>query len=302
MMRITRLDKPSVTARTLSFRVDADGTVPHVTILRPAQGEVVRAAITYQILLNVEEYGDTRSVQYSSDNGVHWSDIGTTASNVIFWNVPHINASSAFIRVINGSTIDTSFAFSIAKPLGSIQQLTIDRYPLVPAGTRLNVMWANANYVGDTIAVSYSLDSGLSWTTIGRIPVKEDSWQWMAWPVPDTETDHALLLVQTDKGVTARTGFFSIVSSQSVSGDDPDVRSLRLRENPVTDRLTIELPAGTPSAISVCDITGKVVAQSANVRSDVGSYSLSTASLPAGPYCVIVKTAQGVRTAFFVRR
>lgn len=300
-LRVARIAKPDVAASTLNFRVDANGTVPHVAILRPSQGEMVRAANVYQIVLDVQEYGPARTVETSLDNGEHWTNVGTTASNVLLWNVPNVNATQSFIRVVNGQTVDTSFAFSIARPLGSVQQLTVDRYPGVPAKTRLNILWFNANYVGDSITAYYSLDSGFSWLTVGHTSVKEDGWQWMSWSVPDTLTDHARILVQTDRGITAHTGFFSIVSPLSVIIDQLGTASLRIRANPVNDLLTIELPSASEASISVCDITGRLVLQSNYARVKDGSVALSTSSLPPGSYYAIVKTAAGVKTAVFMK-
>jgi hypothetical protein len=111
---------------------------------------------------------DSVKIEFSSDNGAHWQQIGTTHEFNFYWNAPAITTTTGKIRISdlkNGNPLSTETGtFSIMQADHSISLYHPNGNDIVYIGQKFNITW-NEHGV-DTFFIEYSSDDGNHWQSV----------------------------------------------------------------------------------------------------------------------------------------
>ena len=173
-------------------------------------GEVVKGsqatAITYTATdLNMAT--TPISLEYSLNNGVNWTQIATgqTNSGTYSWNMPGFNSTTAKIRITaidragNTFTKESTSTFTIDSSAPIVTLTTLTGGQVVRAGTAQAINWtaSDNNTTGNWITLSYSSDSGITWTAITST-TNTGSYSWTVPAAVDSST-YRVKVTATDR-------------------------------------------------------------------------------------------------------
>jgi len=155
-----------------------------------------------------------KTIQYSLDSGRTWTTIATidTASFAYLWHVPDTTSTSALVRVTDSNNLrGVSGIFKI------ISNKIIVVAPAAGASITGGMLHDTIRWTGTGLnhikTFAYSLDSGLTWTTIGKDTTNGFTYLWN---VPDTVSTRAMIRITDSNGVTGKSGLFTIKSSKII--------------------------------------------------------------------------------------
>jgi len=166
-----------------------DITPPKVTLTAPSAGEHLLTGSSYNITWNsLDDFAtSTASLEYTVDNGSHYTGIATNISDTghYEWTVPNIISEQVQIRVnvsdTSGNTgTDTSDYFSIGDGTPpNVNLISPNGGEVWAAGSQHNITWeASDNILVSSISLLYSIDAGLSWTTLATNLSNSGSYLW----------------------------------------------------------------------------------------------------------------------------
>jgi hypothetical protein len=196
----------------------AAGQGNNITVTHPAQGDTIKGGTqNYQITWTGSGIASKKIFEYSLDNGVSWKTIDTFTSDLFShnWNVPDTVASKAIIRITDGNNLvglSGIFTISSSKLPGGITIIKPASGEMILGGTQnYTIVWSGTGITsGKTL--EYSLDSGLTWKTIGTITSDVFTYNWN---VPDTASKKAMVRITDQNNLRGVSGIFTIVSSKS---------------------------------------------------------------------------------------
>lgn len=208
--------------------------VPQITVTYPNGGNTLYAGGSYNITWN-SSYVNTVKIDYSTDNGVNWTNItnGTSASSGSYaWSIPGaVNSTTCRIRVSDSSNVSymdmSNTAFSILQPGYTI---TSPNGGEVLTGSSNKTIYWSGSTPGNYVSLSYSLDSGATWTSITNYTYNYNSYSWT---VPNISTNDALVRVVDYSDTTKR-----------------DVSDAVFTINPAQGSLTVTTPNGGQSYLA----------------------------------------------------
>ncbi|MDP4200547.1 MAG: ice-binding family protein [Bacteroidota bacterium] len=203
----------NLAANHMSISTDTGSTVNNLTVVKPASGDsILRNTLNDTIRWTGTGIARVKTLQYSLDSGRTWSTIATitTDSLMYLWHVPDTTSTKAMVRVTDTNNLrGESRIFKIIS-----NQITVTHPALaevITGGTQnYQVTWTGTGLTKKKI-FEYSLDSGLTWKTIGTISADTFAYRWN---VPDTASKRAMVRITDSLGVTGKSGLFTIGSSR----------------------------------------------------------------------------------------
>jgi len=202
-------------ANDMSISTDSGGLVNNLTVTKPASGDsILRNTLNDTIRWTGTGIARVKTLQYSLDTGHTWTTIATitTDSFNYVWHVPDTVSNKALVRVTDTNNLrGVSGIFTIYT-----NKITVIRPALaeVISGGMLHdtIIWTGTG-LNHIKTFAYSLDSGLTWTTIGKDTTNGFTYLWN---VPDTFSTKALIRITDSNGVTGKSGLFTIKSSKII--------------------------------------------------------------------------------------
>ena len=165
-----------------------------ITVISPNGGEEWSELSNQSISwVSSGDVGSQVIIQYTY-NGSDWLDIAESTSEVgsILWNLPHVTSTQTLCRVIVASTTtshsDVSDAvFSIidedhitmSSPVGG------ESWPELSDQI---ITWNKSDSTGESVSIYYSLNEGISWTTITTLTPNDGEFPWIPPDYRETQT------------------------------------------------------------------------------------------------------------------
>ncbi len=203
----------NISANNMSIPGSGSNPGGNIMVTKPALGDTVKGGTqNYQITWTGTGIGSIKTIEYSLDSGLTWRAVGTATGNVFTfnWNVPDTSSKKAKVRItdqnnirgISGLFIIGSSKIIVVKPAMS-EKVTggTQNYQITWTGTGLTLQKT----------FEYSLDSGLTWITIGTSSADANSYNWN---VPDVASTKAMVRITDQKGTTGKSSVFTIRSSK----------------------------------------------------------------------------------------
>lgn len=204
----------TLSANNMAISTDS-GSANNLTIVRPASGDSIKGG-TLRDTITWAGSGIARvkTLEYSLDSGITWTTIATftTDSFTYVWAVPDTSSTKAMVRLtdtnnmrgVSGRFTITSTKILVIRPATGAS---------IARGTQnYQITWSGVGLTPKK-TISLSLDSGLTWTTIGIISSNLFTYSWN---VPDTVSTRAMIRITDSNGVTGKSGLFTIRSSAIV--------------------------------------------------------------------------------------
>ena len=242
-------------------------------------------------------------LDYSIDNGGHWSVIADSTDNVgnYEWATPNAIGDSCLVRVSNAddpTVSGTSSVFRIHAPLLSVSSPQQDDVWWV--GRKYYVTWSWQGEFND-VKIDYSTNSGTTWNVVVASTNNDGGYEWQV-PAPST-INGRVRVTDVDKAASADTSDeFAIlmagIETEPTTPVLPKVTALgRIGPNPMTSTLGVayQLAVAGHARLAICDISGRVVRTLLDGPAQPGYYSAKWdgrdaryRTVPAGVYlCVL---------------
>jgi hypothetical protein len=157
-------------------------TISNLNTLTPLASENVLSGSTYPIRWNNSSDVTAINLHYTTNGGANWVLIANGVNPVggqYAWTVPsNVSTNNARIRIQDNSDItiqSLSGVFSIYSP--SITLLSPNGNEFINSGSNRLITWTSSQ-VGN-VSLEYSLDNGVSWTTIiASYPADSARFNW----------------------------------------------------------------------------------------------------------------------------
>ena len=155
-----------------------------------------------------------KTLQYSLDSGVTWATIATITTDSLYyvWHVPDTTSTKSLVRVTDTSNLrGVSGIFTIIS-----NKIVVTRPAIaetITGGTKAVPNHMDGTGLNHIKTFALSLDSGLTWTTVGKDTTAGFTYSWN---VPDTFSTKAIIRITDSNGVTGKSGIFTIKSSKII--------------------------------------------------------------------------------------
>jgi hypothetical protein len=191
-----------ITGRGVSDTSDATFSIAPFTleILSPNGGEQVLARGSHTIRWQTVGSIPTVDLEYSPDGGISWLSIAAGIGNTgsYQWVVPAQTAPDVLIRISGRGVDDLSNApFSIVP--GSLTIVSPGGGEKWLALSEQEIRWQTIGVI-DSVALSFSLDAGLTWMAIVAGIANTGSYIWR---IPAAWSDRAKIRISGSGGVTS---------------------------------------------------------------------------------------------------
>jgi hypothetical protein len=196
---------------------------PSITIISPNGGEIWEAGSSRDITWTSSGNVGNLNIEYSTDNGVSWTTIESSAFNngSFNWIVPDSPSNNCLVRISgsdsDGSPIDVSDAvFSIVPTSSPIVTVTSPNGgETLKVDSKHEITWISAGITGN-VKIEYSFNGGSYWATIIGSTANDGSHNWR---VPDEPSDNCLVRISDIDGdpVDISDAAFSIFSPSSAT-------------------------------------------------------------------------------------
>ncbi|MBD3386234.1 T9SS type A sorting domain-containing protein [candidate division KSB1 bacterium] len=175
----------------------------------PQGGEVLYIGNNYNIAWTSDDYLGQVGVDVSIDSGKTWATLSTDndATGTLQWTIPNAPTEEAFVRVYDPTDqmpADTSGKFSLVEaPTETLTVVYPNGGEVFEAGQLHNITWSASSGFAGTVDIDVSYNGGSNWENIIKNLPFEGTFEW---PVPEVDTDSALVRVyDTETGVPADT-------------------------------------------------------------------------------------------------
>jgi hypothetical protein len=264
---------------------------PTQLIAEPAGDSLLDVALSWKDN-SADETGFT--IERRSATGA-WKAIGTAGKDAVSYTDERVGYGDWYYRVkatTDGAESAASDSVKVAI-VGTywIRIVSPPQSAVYKPGMVVPVVW-ECNRVSQ-VYIQYSLDEGLSWTTVtkeGGIGKGDAAWRNYAWTVPDTEAEKALVKVaEYDHHAEAVSGAFAISKTKAALSDNIYARQMSdcISVFSVDGQLCINAGDAQQATVQIYSAFGKLVFK----RSSVGHrHDFISPPLPSGIYTVIVKS------------
>ena len=183
----------------------ADGTVvdesdagftiigPEIVLQSPNGGEIWEVG-SEQTIRWTSVNIDSVAIDFSYDGGATWTDLATLPSTdtSYTWTFPTTPTTEALVRITDAAD---STLFDQSDASFTLYERTITLlYPnggeIWEVGSEQTIRWTSVNI--DSVAISFSADSGATWTDLATLPSTDTSYTWT---FPTTPTTEALVRI-----------------------------------------------------------------------------------------------------------
>jgi hypothetical protein len=214
LVRIT--DGNNVKGVSGIFKITSSITPGGITVVRPALGEVIAGGtLNYQITWTGTGLATQKNFELSLDGGQTWKPIGTITADVFTfnWNVPDTASIQAVIRITdkNGITGKSGIFTIVSSKSPFIVVVRPAPGEIVAGGTQNYLITWTGTGLAAQKNFELSLDGGQTWKPIGTITADVLTFSWT---VPDTASIQAVIRITDNKGITGKSGVFTITSSK----------------------------------------------------------------------------------------
>ena len=205
-----------------------------------------------------------RNIEYTID-GVSWYPVANNVTTTSYsWKVPVIPlpaTSRAYVRVIDGNGVEGTSPRFVILDSGKIRNITMAWHDIL-VGQTVPILWVVGGYVGPTVTIDISNDSGKTWTNVVSNDTfgYNDSYKWTAPMTPDSNFIVRLTFPTT--GLVGYSKPFAVsLPPAGVSEPNATKNSLRLWPNPIAFSTTLKysLPESGNVTLSLRDVTGREV-------------------------------------------
>ena len=183
-------------------------------LLSPNGGEIWYSGTSQTIEWDAATFYSNVRLDYSTDNGVTWNLIASSASNYgyYYWTVPNLSSENCLIKASNTANIgvnDVSNSVFTIKPAVTI---------LTPNGDNGNTIWGGCTVTSITIdrspawnnyKVEYTTNNGATWELINSNWTTNANPATYNWNMPNASTGLALVRVTP----TSATSYFDMSDS-----------------------------------------------------------------------------------------
>jgi len=190
------------------------GTANNLTVVKPASGDsILRNTLNDTIRWTGTGIARVKTLQYSLDSGFTWATIATITTDSLnyVWHVPDTTSTKVLVRVT-----DTNNLRGVSGIFKIISNKLIVVNPaagaLITEGTQHDTITWTGTGLNHIKTFALSLDSGATWTTIGKDTTNGFTYLWN---VPNTVSTKAMISITDSNGVTGQSGVFTIKSSTS---------------------------------------------------------------------------------------
>jgi hypothetical protein len=168
---------------------------PLITIINPKDGDRFPQNSSLKLYWN-KVFVDSVKIEFSSDNGNSWSNIGFAGKNTDYsWILPIIESNENLFKIssVDGTNIQTlSGKFSIGQPKASLTS-PID-FEKLCIGDIFRIKWSS-DFI-NICYLEYSIDAGQNWKKITPIPL-DPTKGYYDWKVPDRATIEGRVRIST---------------------------------------------------------------------------------------------------------
>ena len=171
---------------------------PSIQLTSPNGGEIYQVGGPNQTISWVKNgtFTTTLRIDYSTNNGVTWTNIVTGLANTTTsynWTIPNTPSTTCLVRVYEGTTatppackVDQSnatFTISAATPVITVTSPNTN-VTWYTGSTTNNITWTYPYYPSNNVKIEYSTDNGVTWTTIIASTPNDNTHLWF--PIPNT--------------------------------------------------------------------------------------------------------------------
>ena len=170
------------------------GSAFHVRLISPNGGEQLASGNVHIIRWTIEGSGlnDQVTIEYSLNNGVDWTSIGTgTAITQFLWTVPCQQSNTLRVKVTVTRQGETVFdisdnTFSIALPESTVMVKKPNGGEVIYGDSKYTIEWTADNACGITgVDIFYTQNNGISYEPIVTGITNSGNYQWS---VPNIQT------------------------------------------------------------------------------------------------------------------
>ena len=181
-IRVSSLSAPGIEDDSEgNFTITASNDI---TVTSANGGETWQGRTTKAITwTNLPGASGQYTLRYSTNNGSTWTTIASNITgNTYNWVVPNLNSAQCLIRVldyVNTCKFDDSDApFSIVPAIPVLTSPNGGQSWY--AGTVNNITWNTATIYTSTVRLDYSVNNGVSWTSIASNADNSGTYSWTA--------------------------------------------------------------------------------------------------------------------------
>ncbi|MFC2161640.1 SBBP repeat-containing protein, partial [Acidobacteriota bacterium] len=199
---------------------------PEITITSPNGGESWEGGSAHNITWTTAGTVGPVKIEYSTDNGVAWTDIiASTANTGTYpWSVLNTPSTECLVRISEADDsipVDTSDAVFTIVALPEISLTSPNGGESWETGSSQNITWTTVGTVGD-VKIEYSTDNGVAWTEVVN-PSPNDGTH--PWTIPGTTSAQCLVRISEaadGSPIDSSDAVFSIVPAPAVSMTSPN--------------------------------------------------------------------------------
>jgi hypothetical protein len=308
LVRVTadgEIDHSDVSDNPFTIRPKVVITPSQLSVAYPNGGEVLQGGsqvnVTWSYMPPSNDDGESEgpelTIQYSTNNGVTWSEIATEDAETGYhsWIVPNVTTTTALVRVFEagGTLNDTSnamFAINAGEIENNIRVLAPNGGEVWRTGELRDITWSA---VGDAANVRIFLQTTdqQNQTTSDEIANVAASVGRLSWIVPDLGSEPLQARIQIEYGGLddASDAFFTILPQGSLSvstGKRDNYFEMRgVYPNPASEYVTFSWsPSGKAAVIATLYNSTGAVVRTTSVNGNSHELRLEIRDLPQGSY------------------
>jgi FtsP/CotA-like multicopper oxidase with cupredoxin domain len=183
--------------------------VTAIKVVYPNGGEILASGSSQIIKWVASANMDHFTIQFSKDNGASWNTIATNVKSgypyTYNWTVPALtnNNNRCLIRVIGYSATNVRIGADRSDAPFTIEVVKLtapNGGETLYSGQLFTITWATNQTRNPVsrVTLSYTLNGGLTWTTIGTVPGNPGSYLWTVPAVSTTRTGCMIRIVLRD--------------------------------------------------------------------------------------------------------
>jgi len=198
--------------------------VPSITVTSPNGAESIQSGRIHTITWTSNNRGARVDLEFSSDNGNNWIDIGNSEAltGSFAWLVPALRSTTCLIRVIDniGNVSDQSNSVFTVSDIPVVTVASPNGGEMWEPESMHQIIWSSFGTSGD-VQISYSIDNGAEWTEIAVSTPDDGIFEWTT---PEIRSSACLVRINDTDGNPAdrSNSVFTISQSPAIEIITPD--------------------------------------------------------------------------------